>query len=90
MEKFGISQGNCTLALNRFVNIYAPHAALSLLKLKIEFYGSNSDSIEKDPNEWILTLEGLQRWMMEFGLKGSIIDGDLRSTTKIIYPKSMT
>ena len=32
--------------------------------------------MEKDPNEWILNLEGLQIQMNDFGLKSSTLDED--------------
>ena len=55
---------------------YASHTALSLLKLESEFHICKFDSIEKDPNEWISNLEGLQIWMNEFGIKGNIANKD--------------
>ena len=51
---------NCKIAKDRLVSKYAPHAALSLLKLKNEFHNSKLESIEKDLDELISNLEGLQ------------------------------
>ena len=55
---------------------YALHTASSLLKLKSKFHNSKLDSIDKDPDEWISHLEGLQIEMNEFGQKGSVSDED--------------
>ena len=43
----------CKIAWDRLVSKYAPHTALSLLKLKSEFHNSKLGLIDKDPNEWI-------------------------------------
>ena len=64
------SRGNCKIAWDRLVSKCVLHTALSLLKLKKEL------PIEKDSNEWISTLEGLQIQMNEFWQKGSISDED--------------
>ena len=61
---------------NRLVSKYAPHTASSLLKLNSEFHNSKLESIEKDPNEWILNLERLRISLSEFGLKCKITDED--------------
>ena len=49
---------------DRLVSEYAPHTALSLIKLKSK--SSKLESMEKDHDEWILNLEGLQICMNEF------------------------
>ena len=58
----------------RFVNKYAPHTDLSLLKLKSAFYNIKLDLINKDPNEQVFNLEGLRVWMSKFKSKGGISD----------------
>ena len=63
--------GNCKVASNRLVSKYAPHAALSLLKLRSKFHNSKLELIDKDLDEWISNLE-----MNEFSLKGNITDKD--------------
>ena len=55
---------------------YGPYTASSLLKLKSEFHNSKLESIEKDPDEWILNLVGHRICLREFGLKGSVTDKD--------------
>ena len=44
-------EGNCKVAWDRLVSKYAPHTALSLLKLKSAFHNSKLESIDKDPDE---------------------------------------
>ena len=61
---------------DRLVNKYALHTASSLLKLKSKCQNSKLELINKDPDEWISNLEGLQIFMNEFRLKGKIIDED--------------
>ena len=51
---------NCKVVKDRLVSKYAPHTALSLLKMKSEFHNSKFESVEKDPDEWISHLDGLQ------------------------------
>ena len=53
-------EGNCKVAWDRLVSKYALHTALSLLKLMSKFHNSRLESIDKDPDEWISHLEGLQ------------------------------
>ena len=60
MKSADFPKGNCKIIWDRLVSKYAPHTALSLLKLQSEFHNSTLDSMEKDPDEWILHLEGLQ------------------------------
>ena len=67
-------KGNCKIKWVRLVNKYAPHTALSLLKLKSEFHNSRLESIEKDPDESVLNLEGLRICMSEFGPNSNIPD----------------
>ena len=50
---------NCNITWNRLVSKYAPHTALSMLKLKSKFHSSKLELIEKDPDKWISNLEGL-------------------------------
>ena len=50
------------------INVYAPHTALSLLKLMSKFHNSKVDSVEEDLGEWISNLEGLGIFMAGFGL----------------------
>ena len=69
-------EGNCKVAWDRLASKYAPHTASSLLMLKSKFHNSKLDSTDKDPDEWILHLEGLQIWMNKFGQKGSVSDED--------------
>ena len=52
--------GNYKNVCGRLVSKYALHTALSLSKLKSELHNSKLESIEKDPDEWILNLEGVQ------------------------------
>ena len=80
-------QRNCKIAWDRLVSKYAPHTALLLLKLKSEFRNSKLESVEKDPDEWILNLEELQIWMNEFGPKGSILYEDFRICIMNNLPK---
>ena len=53
------SKRNCKITLDRLVSKYAPHRALSLLRLKNEFHNSKLESIKKDPDECISNLEEL-------------------------------
>ena len=53
------AEENCKITWDWLVNQYTPHTALSLLKLRNEFHNSKLDSIENDPDESILNLEGL-------------------------------
>ena len=53
---------------------------MSLLKLK-------SESMEKDPNEWILNLQGLQIGMNKVKLKGSVSDEDFMIHILNNFPK---
>ena len=64
-------KGNFKIAWDKLVIKYAPHAASFLLKFKSEFYNSKLESMEKDPDEWILHLEWLQIWMNKFRQKGN-------------------
>ena len=50
---------NCKITWDRLVSKYAPHIALFLLKLKIEFHNSKLEMMEKDLDGWISHLEGL-------------------------------
>ena len=54
------------------VNRYAIYTALSLLKLKSEFFNSKLELIEKNTDGWISNLKGLQIETNDFWLKGSI------------------
>ena len=54
--------------------VTAPHTASYLLKFKSEFDNSKLEAVDKDPDEWISHLDGLQIWMNEFGQKGSASD----------------
>ena len=69
-------EGNCKVVWDWLVLKYAPHTASSLLKLKSEFHNSKLESIEKDHDELISHLEGLQIQMDKIRLKGSITDKD--------------
>ena len=69
------------------VSKYILHTALSLLKLKSEFNNSKLESIKKDPDEWILNLEGLRNQMNGFGLKGSATDQDFMMHVQNNLPK---
>ena len=69
-------KGNCKIAYDKLVSKYTPHIALSLLKLKSEFYNNKLELIEKDPVKWISSLEGLRIWMNEFRLNDTIMDKD--------------
>ena len=62
---------NHTIAWDRLVSKYAPHTALSLLKLKSKFHYHKLESVEKDPDEWISKLEGLQICMNKFRIIGN-------------------
>ena len=53
--------------------VWLPYS-LSLLKMKTKFHNSKLESMEKDPNEWILNLEGLKVHM--FRLKGRMSEED--------------
>ena len=44
------------------------------MKIKSEFYDKKLISVKKDPDEWILNLEGFQIQMSKFGIKSSITD----------------
>ena len=72
---------------DRLVSKYVPHTALSLLKLKSTFHDSLLESMKKEPNEWILYLEGLQICMNKFGLKGNITDKDFMTHVLNNLPK---
>ena len=80
-------EGNCKVALDNLASKYALHTASSLLKLKSEFHNSKFDSIDKDPDKWILHLEGLQIWMSEFSQKGSVSDEDFMINVLNNFPK---
>ena len=67
---------NCKIAWDRILSKYAPHAALSLLKLKNEFNNSKLELIEKKPDEWILNSEQLKIQMKKIRQKGCIPDKD--------------
>ena len=67
--------------LDRLLCKYAPQTALSLLKLRSEVHNSKLESIEKDPDEWILNLE--------FGLKGKITDEDFMIHILNHFPEGM-
>ena len=67
---------SCKIIWERLVSKYGPHTALSLMMLKNEFHNSKLESIEKDPDECISTLEGLRIWMNKFSLKDKIMDKD--------------
>ena len=71
-----IPEGNCKGAWDRLVSKYAPHTASSLLKLKSKFHNSRLESNDKEPDEWVSHLEGLQIRMTEFGQKGNVSDED--------------
>ena len=60
------AKGNLKLAWDRIVSKYAQQTALSQLKLKHEFHDNKVDSFDKDPDEWISDLKGLQPQMTEF------------------------
>ena len=60
-------EGNCQIMWDRLISKYAPHTALSLLKLKSKFHDSKLVSTEKDPDEWISNLKVLRICMGEFG-----------------------
>ena len=49
-------EGNSKFALDRLVNMYSPHTALSILTLKVELCISKWESIEKNPDELISNL----------------------------------
>ena len=59
-------EGNCKVAWDRLVSKYAPHTASFLLKLKSELHNSKLESIDKDLDEWISSLEGLRIPMNKF------------------------
>ena len=44
--------------------------------LKSKLHNSKLELIDKDPNEWISHLKGLQIWMNEFKQKGNVSDED--------------
>ena len=67
---------NSKIAWDRLVSKYALCTTSHLLKLKSKFNNSKLDSMEKDLDEWISNLEGLQIWVNEFVLKGNITDAD--------------
>ena len=67
---------NCKVAWNRLVSKYAPHTALSLLKMKHEFQKRKFESVDNAHDKWISHLEGLRLQMNEFSQKGSITDKD--------------
>ena len=69
-------EGHCKIAWDGLVSKYALHTASSLFKLKNKFHNSKFELMEKDPDEWISNLEGLQICIYEFGLKGNITDED--------------
>ena len=69
-------KGSCKIEWDRLVSKYAPHAALSLLKLKCKFHKSKLELMEKNSNQWISNLEGLQICINEFGQKGNITEDD--------------
>ena len=69
-------EGNCKVVWDRLVSKYALHTASPLLKLKSEFHNSRLESIDKDPNEWISHLEGLQIQITKFRQKGNVSDED--------------
>ena len=49
----------CKIMLDRLVNKFVPNTASSLLKMTNESHNSQLNSVEKDPDEWILNLKGL-------------------------------
>ena len=53
-------EGDCKVAWDRLVSNYAPHTALSLLKLKREVHNNKLKFINKYHNEQIFYLKGLQ------------------------------
>ena len=68
--------GNCKIAWDGLISMYAPHMVTFLFKLKSEFHNSKLKSMQKEPDEWISNLEGLRIHMGEFGQKGGINDND--------------
>ena len=66
---------------------YSLHTASSLLKLKSKFHNSKLKYIEKDLDEWILSLERLQILMNEFRQKGNITDEDFMIHVLNNFPK---
>ena len=69
------------------MNKYAPHTALPLLKLKNEFYILKLESIEKDPDEWISTMEELQIQRKKFSLYATNNNEDFMIYVLNILPK---
>ena len=67
---------NYKIMWDMLVSKYALHTASSLLKLKSEFHNSKLELMEKDPDEWISNLEGLQLHMNEFRINGNKSDKD--------------
>ena len=56
-------KGICMIAWDRLVSKYALHSTSSLIKLESAFHNSKLELMEKDPDEWISHLEGLQIWL---------------------------
>ena len=77
-------EGNCKITGARLVGKHALHTALSLLKLKNKFHDCKLELIEKDPDEWISTLEVLRIQMNKFALRGKTIDENF-----MIHEKSL-
>ena len=57
---------------DKLISKYVQHTALSLLKLKNELHDSKLESIERDPDECISNLGGLQIHTDEFIQKDNI------------------
>ena len=62
-------EGPWKVAWYRLIGKYASHTVSCLLKLESEFHDSKLESIQKDPDEWILNLEVLKMGMGKFDQK---------------------
>ena len=80
VKSLEFSKGNCKMAWHRLVHQYAWHTACFLLKLKREFQNSKLELVEKDSDEWISNLKGLQ-------IKGCISDEDFRICIMNNFPQ---
>ena len=87
VENLSFLEGNCNIEWDRLINKYALHTVLYILKLKSKFHNSKLELIEKSPDEWISNLEGLQKLVNEFGLKGSMNDKDFMIHVLYNFPK---